>query len=219
MTLLAPPLLVPRSAPREDSGATGAAAPTPPAAETRETIERSGMDDDSLAGLYQSHAPAIYAHCRRLLGSPALARDATHEAFARTLAQGRAGLTADQALRYLFRVSTNICLNLLREQRVHRRAGPALAHRSVSPSPEGRHVARAFALALLERCDDLGASIAVLHFVDGLSQVEIASTLGITRRTVFNRLRKLARLAHELLGPGAGSNRAPTDRDPPEGES
>jgi len=36
--------------------------------------------------------------------------------------------------------------------------------------------------------------------VDGMSQVEIASILGITRRTVFNRLRKIERIAHDLLG-------------------
>ena len=46
-----------------------------------------------------------------------------------------------------------------------------------------------------------------MHYLDGMSQVEIAQVLGITRRTVFNRLRKLARIADELL---RGRSRAPT---------
>jgi Mn-dependent DtxR family transcriptional regulator len=43
-----------------------------------------------------------------------------------------------------------------------------------------------------------------------MSQVEIAEVLGITRRTVFNRLRKLARIARDLLGadePDGGTTR------------
>jgi DNA-directed RNA polymerase specialized sigma24 family protein len=46
--------------------------------------------------------------------------------------------------------------------------------------------------------------------VDGMSQVEIAATLGITRRTVFNRLRRVERIARDLLGaaqPEAGATR------------
>jgi DNA-directed RNA polymerase specialized sigma24 family protein len=49
-----------------------------------------------------------------------------------------------------------------------------------------------------------------MHYVDGMSQVEIAETLGITRRTVFNRLRKVARIARDLLGipePEGGTRR------------
>jgi len=49
-----------------------------------------------------------------------------------------------------------------------------------------------------------------MHYVDGMSQVEIAEVLGITRRTVFNRLRRLARIARDLLGvdqDGGGTTR------------
>jgi DNA-directed RNA polymerase specialized sigma24 family protein len=54
-----------------------------------------------------------------------------------------------------------------------------------------------------------------MHYVDGMSQVEIAETMGITRRTVFNRLRKIARIARDLLGV-AEPDKGPTTR---EGES
>jgi DNA-binding transcriptional regulator LsrR (DeoR family) len=52
---------------------------------------------------------------------------------------------------------------------------------------------------VLDRCGEGGAQVAIMHYLDGMSQVEIAEVLGITRRTVFNRLRKLARIAGDLL--------------------
>lgn len=158
------------------------------------------MDEAELAALYRDHAPAIFAHCRRLLHNPTTARDAMQEAFMRILAKGPARLQGQDALRYLYRVSTNVCLNQMREQRVHDRAKPTLLSQGAgSAGAESGHADRQFAAALLERTDDTGAAIAVMHFIDGLSQVEVADTLGITRRTVFNRLRKLEKLAADLL--------------------
>jgi len=49
-------------------------------------VERT--NETALAALYRKYAPAIYAHCRRMLQSQAAARDATQEAFIRVLARG-----------------------------------------------------------------------------------------------------------------------------------
>lgn len=172
------------------------------------------VGEGALAELYEKYAPAIYAHCRRLLHSPVAARDATQEAFVRVLARGPAELAGEDALRYLYRVSTNVCLNQLREQKVHERAAPAIMARTANlRSAEGGHADRQFVLALLDRCDHVGSSIAVMHYVDGMSQVEIAEILGITRRTVFNRLRKLEKIAAELMQPPAGAPSAATPTD------
>jgi len=160
------------------------------------------MDRTVLAKLYRTHAPAIYARCYRLLRSQAAARDATQETFARVLAHNRVTLPSDEALHYLYRVSTNVCFNLLRKQRVRDRATSELASRYFEPpSLERGHTDRQFAAALLDRCDETSAAIAVMHYVDGMTQVEIAQVLSITRRTVFNRLRKLESLALALLRP------------------
>jgi RNA polymerase sigma-70 factor, ECF subfamily len=159
------------------------------------------MDGASMAQLYERYAPAIYAHCRRLLGGSAAARDATQEAFVRVLMRNRDLQPGDEALRYLYRTATNVCINVLRQRGVRDRAVPEIAVRA---APENRepHGDRQFVRLLLERVDETGGAIAVMHFVDGMSQVEIAATLGITRRTVFNRLKQLERLAKELLDDG-----------------
>jgi RNA polymerase sigma-70 factor (ECF subfamily) len=154
----------------------------------------------ALASLYAKYAPAIHAHCRRFLQSPAAARDATQEAFVRVLAHGVALPREEEALRYLYRVATNVCLNLLREHNVHTRAAPTLVARTPhTGSAESGVADREFVELVLERCGEGGARVAVMHYLDGMSQVEIAQVLGITRRTVFNRLRKLARIAEDLL--------------------
>jgi len=162
-------------------------------------VER--ISETAIASLYRKFAPAIYAHCRRLLQSPAAARDATQEAFVRVLVRAPSFPNDDDALRYLYRVSTNVCLNQIRETKVHTRAAASLRTRPAwASSMEGQHVDREFVGAVLDRCGEAGATVAVMHYVDGMSQVEIASILGITRRTVFNRLRKVGRIAQELLG-------------------
>jgi RNA polymerase sigma-70 factor (ECF subfamily) len=159
--------------------------------------------ETALADLYGKYSPAIYAHCRRFLQSPAAARDAMQEAFVRVLARGVVLPREEEALRYLYRVSTNVCLNLLREHSVHTRASPSIAA-NTSPvgSAEAGLADREFVNAVLDRCGESGAQVAIMHYLDGMSQVEIAKVLGITRRTVFNRLRKLARVAGDLLRAG-----------------
>jgi RNA polymerase sigma-70 factor (ECF subfamily) len=154
----------------------------------------------ALASLYAKYAPAIYAHCRRFLPSPAAARDATQEAFVRVLAHGVSLPREEEALRYLYRVATNVCLNLLREHNVHSRATPTLVVRTPpTGSAEAGVADREFVAVVLERCGEGGARVAIMHHLDGMSQVEIARVLGITRRTVFNRLKKVARIAEDLL--------------------
>ena len=176
---------------------------------SRRVVER--ISDIALAALYQKYAPAIYAHCRRMLQSQAAARDATQEAFVRVLTRGPRFPNDDDGLRYLYRVSTNVCLNQIRELKIHTRAASSLRARpSSSGSMEGRHADREFVAAVLDRCGEAGATVAVMHYVDGMSQVEVAEILGITRRTVFNRLRKIEKVARELLGsagPGGGTRR------------
>jgi len=154
----------------------------------------------TIAELYRRYGAAIYAHCRRLLGSPTLARDAVQESFVRVLQHQRNLGPGEQALRYLYRTSTNVCINQLRQRTVREKAAPEIAARSTEREAGASVSDRQFARLLLERCDDRSAEIAIMHYIDGMTQVEVAATLGITRRTVFNRLRRIEALALSLLG-------------------
>jgi RNA polymerase sigma-70 factor (ECF subfamily) len=152
--------------------------------------------------LYSKYAPAIYAHCRRFLQSSAAAKDATQEAFVRVLSKGVVLPSQEsEALRYLYRVSINVCLNTLRQTASHNRAAPAVAlgQAEHERSAEASLASREFVHAVLARCKDGDAQVAIMHYLDGIPQVEVAQLLGITRRSVFNRLHKLSRIANELL--------------------
>ena len=156
------------------------------------------MDERLIADAYREHAPAIFAHCRRLLVSTSLARDATHEVFVRVLASGRTLPAGDEGLRYLYRVATNHCLNQLRDARVRQRAVPDLQLQVGDRAAEPTYPARQFVAKLLERCPIRDVEIAVLHWLDGMTQVEIAATLRMSRRGVYSRLRRIEGLAIEL---------------------
>jgi RNA polymerase sigma-70 factor, ECF subfamily len=156
--------------------------------------------ETTLAEVYEKYSPAIFAHCLRFLPSSAAARDAAQEAFVRVLARGVVLSQEKEALRYLYSVSTNVCLNVLRQQKVRARAVPTLvANARHVGSAESGLVAREFVLEVLQRCGEKGTEVAIMHYLDGMSQVEIAAALGISRRSVFNRLRKVAHSAEELL--------------------
>ena len=182
------------------SVAVGYAAPASAVENEKGSTKAEKAGEAALGALYAKYSPAIYSHCRRFLQSPAAARDATQEAFIRVIARGVALPREEESLRYLYRVSTNVCLNLLREHNVHTRAAPNLAANAPHvASAESGLADREFVNAVLVKCGEGSAKVAIMHYLDGMSQVEIADVLGITRRTVFNRLRKIARIAEDLL--------------------
>jgi len=60
--------------------------------------------------LYQQHARAIFSHCRGLLGQGAEAADALQETIIRVLRRERIH-SAICSVRYLYRTSTNACVD------------------------------------------------------------------------------------------------------------
>ena len=169
-----------------------------PAVRVRET---------TIADLYANYFQAIYENCRRFLQSTASARDATQETFVRVIAHRVSLVLEEGALRYLYRVSTNVCLNMLNKQKMQARAAAVLAM-NTNYVRWNDFADREFVFALLARCGEDGAQVAIMHYVEGMSQVEIAEVLGITRKTVFNRLRKMSRIARVLLS-GRGHRAGP----------
>ena len=161
------------------------------------------MPQTAMQQLYELHSPEIEAHCCRLLGHSADATAAVHETFVRALTRGRAPSNADHMVRSLFRISTNVCIDVLRQRSVRRRAVPELAAHAVrTRSVDAPYDARQSLERVLSHCDDTTRSSVSMRFIDGRGRGEIAQTLGTTRRTVFNRLKRLERLANELVAEG-----------------
>ena len=148
-----------------------------------------------LEEFYRQHAPAIYRRCRHILGVDA--EDAVQEVFLRVAANLDKAPRSTEAGFWIHRIATNYCLN---EVRATRRRPTVQA----TPSPADRGdctadviVARDFVRHLLSRAPDQVAAAAWLHYVDGMTQEEVAGALRLSRRTVSAYLAKIRTRASE----------------------
>ncbi|MBZ4416336.1 RNA polymerase sigma factor [Myxococcus sp. RHSTA-1-4] len=151
-----------------------------------------------LSSLYRRHVAMVRGCALRILGEPSAAEDVAQEAFIRFLQhRERSGGEQDTAA-FLYRTSTNLALNRLRDAR--RRKGLQEAHlpdaEPHSPhSPEDGLALR----KVLAEADPEQAQIAACYFIHGMEHEEIAGLLGLPRRTVGRRLAKFRAHAEHML--------------------
>jgi RNA polymerase sigma-70 factor (ECF subfamily) len=157
---------------------------------TTTTMERVGS-------LYARFGPTIYARCRRLLKNPSIAEDATQEVFLKVLKHIESAPHEDAVLPWIHRITTNHCLNLLRDTRRH--AEPvAVVPEQRDDDFEDSVVSKDFADRVLAETPDDEKTPAVLYHVRGMEQSKVATTLGVSRRTVLYRLAAFTRRARRL---------------------
>jgi RNA polymerase sigma-70 factor (ECF subfamily) len=156
------------------------------------------MVEPRVAELYRKFGPAIYSRCRRLLRDDVAAEDATQEVFMRVMRHIEAAPDEQAALAWIYRISTNYCLNALRDR--SRQAEP-VAELPEAPSehPEAALLDRDLAMRLVMRVPEKLRAAAVLYYSDGLDQEQVAKTLGISRRTVINRLQDFVDRARKFV--------------------
>jgi RNA polymerase sigma factor (sigma-70 family) len=132
------------------------------------------------------------------------AEDVTQEVFIAVLARSETFRGDADVTTWLYRIATNRCLNHLRSRSrsAHRETHEAaLAWQDVAPADPYQQVeARDMLARVLERCDELDQEVFVLKVMDGLTQDEIASVTGRSRRTIGTRLRRVEAFVAEQLG-------------------
>jgi RNA polymerase sigma-70 factor (ECF subfamily) len=159
-------------------------------------------DDHAVAELVEAYRPALFRLALSILDDPAEADEATQDVFVRALAalsryRGEAAFTT-----WLYAIAVNLCRGRLRQRGTRARLRQALAallpFAAHPPAPEAYaiaaegQVAVGAALAALPEPQRL---VVVLRYYHDLRQTEIAQVLGVSERTVHNRLRA----AHEHL--------------------
>jgi RNA polymerase sigma-70 factor (ECF subfamily) len=152
--------------------------------------------------LYRELGPAVYRRCLRLLGDRAAAEDATQEVFVKLLRDMDRLQDRETVLPWIYRVAMNHCLNLRRDAR--KRGQDALAgDLDVLPDTRGSgpdaYPDRQLAQAILSRFDAETQAVAVGVLVDGMEHEEVASVLGISRRTVSRKLDRFVENARKYL--------------------
>ncbi|MEO5768156.1 MAG: RNA polymerase sigma factor [Polyangia bacterium] len=159
--------------------------------------------EDRWTALYRTHRWDVYARCKRLLGDRAAAEDAAHETFARALRRRADIAEPEEQRRWLLCVATNYCRNQLRDGKRQREL---LVQFDGGQEGEEYDTFAGFDLeAYLTRSVSRQVGrVAWLSFVQEMGQHQVAVTLGISRRTVVNRLaafRARARQAMEGYAP------------------
>lgn len=155
------------------------------------------MDQASIETLYRTYGGMVLRRARTLLGDDQSAQDVVQEVFIKAIRafpgfRGESSLTT-----WLYQVTTNHCLNAIRDGARRRRAierrVPSVE--PVDPSAEERiGVEQLLARLPRELCE-----CAVYYYVDQMNQDEIARLLGISERTVRNRLREFREAARGEL--------------------
>lgn len=156
----------------------------------------------------------VYALCRRLLGDPSDAADATQEVYVRVV-RSVLGFRAESAFgTWLHRIAVNVCATALRKRgdvRARGQAAGAVAFAApdspdllasvddtetrVTDRDHARRVAKA-----LSTLPEESRQVVVLRDVQGLSTKEAAAMLGISEAAVKVRLHRAHAKLRELVG-------------------
>lgn len=144
------------------------------------TLRSDAVPPVDFAGLYRTHAPAVWRFALYLSGNRSLADDLTSEAFVRVwTARDRLDLTTVRA--YLLAIVRNLFLKDVRRQR---RLAP-LDDRFAAgqPGPEERASDRGrlhTVLVALAALPEVDRAAVLMRADDGLPYEDIAATLGLS---------------------------------------
>jgi RNA polymerase sigma-70 factor (ECF subfamily) len=157
---------------------------------------------ETIEMLYQRYGPLVHRRARAMLGDEQAAWDALQEVFVRAL-KGRDAFRHEASpTTWLYRITTNYCLNVLRDETRRR---DKLRQRAAA-TPVASAVEPELRLTLLRLSHELPAEsceIAVYSHVDRMSHDEIAAIMNVSPRTVGNRLKEFAARARDFLAPPA----------------
>ena len=139
--------------------------------------------------LYRKYGPMLLRRCRSLLRDEEKALDAMQETFVRVL-KNRDRLTGEAPSSLLYCIATNVCLNALRSGRGRTVEGgdELLEAIAGADDPEAGPDARHLLDRVFAREKPSTRTMAVLHYVDGLTLEETAARVGLSVSGLRKRL-------------------------------
>ena len=148
---------------------------------------------------YRQYGPLVYRRCRYLLRNDEEARDAMQDIFVRLL-QHEDRLADENPSGLLLRISTNECLNRIRtRKRRPEDRDETLLERIANAKDEGEEsLARNLLNLAFGKQPESTRTIAVMHYLDGLTLEETAKEVGMSVSGVRKRLRNLCAEVKEL---------------------
>lgn len=160
-----------------------------------------------MARWYADYGYIVFRRCVAYLGERAAAEDALQEVFVRALASAGSYRGEATPRTWLCRIADHLCVDLLRRGR---RNPVRLAVTTSEQDEWDRQLITAMhaddhaqlqrVQRLMSELDEDAQRLAVLYFLDELTQEELAVELGLSRRTIGKRLKALVERARSLLG-------------------
>ena len=161
--------------------------------------KRPAIDMDKVKDAYNRKGALVLRRCRLILRDDAAAEDAFQEVFIRLMRYGDKLTADDIPLSWLYRTAERCCFDRMKKGRREVGFEPEVLNDLVQvPGPETSVETIELVFKYLHTLDDKLKQIAVLYYLDGLSQEEIAIEVGWSRRTVGKKLKQLTKHAEIL---------------------
>jgi RNA polymerase sigma-70 factor (ECF subfamily) len=147
------------------------------------------LDVEALAERY---GPMVLRRCLQLLHDEDEAMDASQDVFVRLL-EHRERLQARYPSSLLYRIATNVCLNRIRDsgRRTTTSDDELLQRIASAETTDAGTEARLLLDRLFARHPVSSRTIALLHYLDGLTLDQVAEVVGLSVSGVRKRLRGL----------------------------
>jgi RNA polymerase sigma-70 factor, ECF subfamily len=156
------------------------------------------QDNDNLEinveAFYVRYGPMVMRRCRKLLKNEEKAMDAMQEVFTKVLLnQKRLHNTYPSSL--LFRMATNVCLNMIRAEQSHKEVydNDILTNIAMYEEKEHQLIVNNLLDTIFKREKSSTRQIAVMHYLDGMTLQEVSKEVGLSVSGVRKRLRELRR--------------------------
>ena len=146
----------------------------------------------SVEDYYINYGPMVLRRCRQLLKNEEKALDAMQEVFTKLLLH-RERLKNLYPSSLLFRISTNVCLNMIRVQHRHQSIHDEniLTKIALYDESENRLIIKDILERIFKKEKKSTREIAVMHFVDGMTLKEVAAEVGLSLSGVRKRIEGL----------------------------
>ena len=154
--------------------------------------------------LYERYAHVLHYRVRSILGTDEDAADAVQETFARVLRSWDQFAQQSSPLTWMYQISTNYCLNRLRDRKGHAKKHvdrrDAIVGDGYAPAHEGDALDADAIRALLADTDDETRRIVLHVYFDDMTREEAAVHVGISVPTLRKRLDAFFKRARRTLG-------------------
>lgn len=151
--------------------------------------------EPDVARLYADHAARVHRWVLRF-GAVADPEEVVHEIFVRVIERIDRFRAESSPTTWLYRMTTNACLNRLRDD--NRRAELWREHAAPLLGPTVGDADQEVVMCFRQfwrGLDDELVEVGVYYFIDAMTHAEIARIVGCSERTVGNRLDRLRKAA------------------------